>query len=262
MTGALVRRSVVLGEVPPAQDSLKQVPHGQRQAEVQTMGYRHYVARATAFGDCYGGVEEWSTGCFFGIADADIPDPTQAAADAYLAAWETFFSNPTTSITNKYRLVGVRFAKLSKDDGKVIPAYNFYAHPTVPLAGGGGSGSPQPQLSVVLSLQARPDAGLGAKGRMYLPGVDHTIGSNGMMTAGDTLAIVNNAATMFNGLNDHADVPGRLINASQGRNLGLLNDMPVNRYVQDLLVGTAFDTQRRRRNQLQETYSTAEIFLD
>lgn len=226
------------------------------------MGYRHYVCRATAFGDCYGGVEEWSTGCFFGVADADTPDPTQASADAFLAAWLTFWNNATTSITLQYRTVGVRFAKLSKDDGKVIPAYNFYAHPTVPDPGGGGAGSPIPQSSVVLSLQARPDAGLGAKGRMYLPGVDHGIGSNGMMTGGDTLAIVNNAATMFNGLNDHADVPGRLINASQGRNLGLLNDQPVNRYVQDLLVGSAYDTQRRRRNQLVETYSSAEIFLD
>jgi hypothetical protein len=226
------------------------------------MGYRHVVCRATAFGDCYGGVEEWSTGCFFGIADADVPNPTQASADAFLAAFQTFWLNPTTSITNKYRLIGVRFSKLNKDDGKVYPAYNFYSHPTVPVAGGGGAGSPIPQSSLVLSLQARPDAGLAAKGRMYLPGVDHAIGSNGQLTGGDTLAIVNNAATMFNGLNDHADVPGRLINASQGRNLGLLEDMPVNRYVQDLLVGSAFDTQRRRRNQLVETYSSAEVFLD
>ena len=226
------------------------------------MGYRHYVARATAFGDCYGGVEEWSTGCFFGIADDDVPDPTQASADAFLAAWTTFFESAGSNITNKYRTIGVRFSKLSKDDGKVIPAFNFYAHPTVPFTGGGSTGSPAPQLSMVLSLQARPDAGLGAKGRMYLPGVDPGIGSNGMTTPANATAIVNACALMFNGLNDHADVPGRLINASQGRGLGLLGDMPVNRYVQDLLVGTALDTQRRRRNQLNETYSTSEIFLD
>lgn len=226
------------------------------------MGYRHAVVRATAFGDCHLGTEEWSTGCFFGIADDDVPDPTQASADAFLAAWKAFFEDVNTGITNKYRTIGVRVAKLNPADGKVFPAYNFYAHPTVPFAGTGGTSSPQPQLAVVLSMQARPDAGLGAKGRMYLPGVTHSVGTNGQMTAADTLKIVTAAATMMNGLNDHADMPGRLINASQGRNLGLLNDMPVNRYVQDLLVGSAYDTQRRRRNQLVETYSSAEVFLD
>jgi hypothetical protein len=226
------------------------------------MAYRHEVIRATAFGTCYGGAEEWSTGCFFGIADADAEDPTQASADAFLAAWKTFFENSNTGISNKYLTVGVRVSKLFKDTGKVDPALNFYAHPTVPFAGTGGSQSPHPQLSVVLSLQARPDAGLAAKGRMYLPGITHALGTNAMMSGADTLKIVTTAATMFNGLNDHADMPGRLINASRGRNLGILNDQPVNRFVQDVLVGGAYDTQRRRRNQLVETYSSAEITLD
>lgn len=226
------------------------------------MPYRWRVNRATAFGDCYGGAEEWSTGCFFGVADAEAPPPDQAAADAFLTAWLAFFQNATTSITNKYRTIGIRFSQLHADTGKVDPNLNFYAHPTVPVAGGGGAGSPQPQLSVVLSLQARPDAGLAAKGRMYLPGIDHTIGANGQMTIGDVTAIAANAATMFNSLNDSAEIPGRLINASQGRGLRIGGDMPVNRYVQDVLVGTAFDTQRRRRNQLAESYATSEIFLD
>jgi len=66
---------------------------------------------------------------------------------------------------------------------------------------------------------------------------------------------------MFNDLNADAGVPGNLINASRGRALQIGNDMPVNRYVQDVLVGDVYDTQRRRRNQLQESYVTAEVTL-
>jgi hypothetical protein len=37
--------------------------------------------------------------------------------------------------------------------------------------------------------------------------------------------------------------------------------MPVNRYVQDIRIGNVYDTQRRRRNQLNETYTSREITL-
>jgi hypothetical protein len=223
--------------------------------------FRHYVCRATAFGSCYGGQEEWSTGCYFGLADDDTPDPTQASADAFLSAWQTFFQSAGADVSTNFFTVGVRFQKLNKEDGKVLPAYNFYAYPTVPFAGTDAT-IPFPQITVVASLQARPDAGLGAKGRMYLPGIAKGIAADGHMPAGSVTPLVSALGTMFNGLNDHPDIPGRLINASRGRALQLFNDQPVNRYVQDVLVGNVYDTQRRRRNQLQEVYASAEITLD
>jgi len=226
------------------------------------MPYRHEVVRCTAFGECFGGAEEWSTGFYVGQAAADAADPTQASADYFLTAWQTFFTHANTSISGHYNTKGVRVAKLDVDTGKVDPALNFYAYPTVPFTGAGGGTAQPPQISVVLSMQARPDAGLGAKGRMFLPGVNEQILGNGQLHPTDTAQIVTQAAVMFNDLNDHLDIPGRLINASQGRPPYLFGDMPVNRYVQDLLVGSAYDTQRRRRNQLSETYSTAEVFLD
>ena len=223
--------------------------------------FRHAVCRFPAFGSCYLGNEEWSTGFYMGVADDDTPDPTQASADQFLTHWQTFFTGAGAQISSGFKTVGVRVQKLNPEDGKVLPAYNFYAYPTVPFAGV-DSGVPMPQVSLVASLQARPDAGLGSKGRMYLPGVAKDIGTSGQITSADAVEVLTPLALMFNSLNDDADVPGRLINASKGRALQLLNDQPVNRYVQDVLIGTVYDTQRRRRNQLQETYSSSEIFLD
>ena len=217
--------------------------------------------RFTAFGSCYTGQEEWSTGFYMGLADDDVDEVTQAAADVFLTKWQAFFTNANVDISSGHKTVGVRVQKLNPEDGKVYPAYNFYAYPTVPF-GGSDLGVPLPQISLVASLQARPDAGLAAKGRMFLPGITKNIGADGKITAPNVVDVLTPLALMFNELNDHADIPGRLINASGGRALGLLNDMPVNRYVQDVLIGTVYDTQRRRRNQLQETYSSSEIFLD
>lgn len=223
--------------------------------------FRHAVCRFTAFGSAYSGQEEWSTGFYMGLADDDTPDPTQASADVFLTKWQAFFTNANADISSGHKTVGVRVQKLNPADGKVFPAYNFYAYPVVPF-GGVDLSVPLPQISMVASLQARPDAGLGAKGRMFLPGVTKGIGADGKITSANCIDVLTPLALMFNELNDHADVPGRLINASKGRALQLLGDMPVNRYVQDVLIGTVYDTQRRRRNQLQETYSSSEIFLD
>lgn len=223
--------------------------------------FRHYVCRLTAFGSSYTGTEEWSTGFYFGLADADTPDPTQASADAFLARWQTFFTTATTGIWSGCKTEGVRIAKLNKDDGKVLPAYNFYAYPGTPFAGGNAGGPLPAQTSLVASLLARPNAGLGAKGRMYLPCINYPVNADGTISPTEQGNIATNLQTMFNALNDEADVPGELINASRGRLLQLLGDMPVNRYVQDIKIGNVYDTQRRRRNQLNETYTAREITL-
>jgi hypothetical protein len=223
--------------------------------------FRHYVCRCTAFGTSYSTQEEWSTGFYMGLADADTPDPTQASADAFLTHWQTFFTHANVDISSGFKTVGVRVQKLNKDDGKVLPAYNFYAYPTVPFAGA-DTGIPAPQISLVASLQARPDAGLASKGRMFLPGVVKNVQADGHITTANATDVLTPLAAMFNAINDDANIPGRLINASRGRGLQLFGDAPVNRYVQDVLIGNVYDTQRRRRNQLQETYVSSEIFLD
>lgn len=224
------------------------------------MAYRHKVVRCTAFGTCYDGAEEWSTGFFMGNPTDDALAPTQASANYFLAQWTTFFTNVTSGISSRYKTVGVRTALLNTD-GKTDLNANFYAYPTVPFAGTGGSQNIHPQLTLVASLQARPDAGLGAKGRMFLPGVAHSISTNAKLTTTDTDKVALNLKTLFDAMNASTDIWGNVINASRGRALGVGGDMPVNRNVEDVLVGNVYDTQRRRRNQLQEQYSTQAITL-
>ena len=206
------------------------------------MAFAHKVNRFTAFGSSYGGDEEWSTGFWFGQEGADAATPTQATANAVLAAWKTFFENATSSIAGSFKTVGVRVTRYGTD-GVMEAATNFYAYPTVPFAGGGGTLQLPAQVSLVASLQARPDRGLAAKGRMFLPGVNEAVGTDGRISTTRTLAIATNLDTMFTALNGHIDVGGYLINASKGGS-GVGGPAPINRRVEDILVGNVYDTQR------------------
>lgn len=224
------------------------------------MAYRHKVVRCTAFGKCYSGAEEWSTGFYMGYPDSDALPVAQEAADYFLTHWQTFFTNSATGVSSRYVTDGVRVALLNTD-GKTDLNNNHYAYATTPFAGTGGAQNIHPQLTLVASLQARPDRGLGAKGRMFLPGIAHSIGTNAKLSALDTAKVVTSLKTLFDAMNASAAIGGNVINASRGRNLGAFGDMPVNRNIEDILVGDVYDTQRRRRNQLQETYSAGTVTL-
>lgn len=223
------------------------------------MAFRHKIIRCTAFGSCYGNAEEWSTGFYMGQDTADVVAPTQTAADRFLTEWQVFFTTSAVGISSNWKTEGVRVAALDPDDGKSIPGEVFYAYPTTPFSGTGSTSNLAPQLTLVASLQATPDRGLGAKGRMYLPGVVQPIGANGKIIATDATKVATGMQVLFNSLNASADIEGQVINASKGRNLGVFGDMPVNRYVTNVLVGDVYDTQRRRRNQLIESYVSKPI---
>jgi hypothetical protein len=93
---------------------------------------------------------------------------------------------------------------------------------------------------------------------MYLPGINKLIGSNGKLSTGSADDISLGLQTFFNNVNADFDLPGTLINASKGRILPV--PAPgVNRTVTSIKIGDVIDTQRRRRNQLQEVYSTRAI---
>ena len=221
------------------------------------MAYAWKVLRCTAFGSAFGGDEEWSTGFYMGALSNDIVPPTQATADAFLTRWQTFFTAANSSICSGYKTEGVR-TTLYNASGVMDPAANFYAYPTVPFAGGGAS-TPQPaQISLVASLHATPQRGLASKGRMFLPGVNIAMGVDGRISSTNVTSLVTTLKTLFTGMNGDTNVPGDLINASKGgTGLGALP--PVNRAVTNLLIGNVYDTQRRRRNTLTETYSTNTI---
>lgn len=147
---------------------------------------------------------------------------------------------------------------LLNTDGSTDLTANFYSYPGATVVGGGGLQAYPGQCSIVCSLRADPDRGLGAKGRMYLPGINKLISSTGKISVGSADDISLGMQTFINNINADFDLPGTVINASRGRTLPI--PAPgVNRVVSSIKVGDVYDTQRRRRNSLTEVYSTRAI---
>jgi uncharacterized protein YqgV (UPF0045/DUF77 family) len=220
-------------------------------------GYAYKVNRVSIFGTSYSGAEEWSTGFFLGNLDSDVATPNEAQCQAVKDAWETFFEANGNSIPYLWKTTGVKIAHI-KLDGKTDLDNVATSYYTPEIVGpNAGTGFP-PQISVVATLLAGNGKGLGGKGRMYLPGIALGIDGTGHFPPGSNQGVADRLAAMFNTIEASFDIAGQVINASQGRDTGLFEGK-VNRAVTHIRVGNVYDTQRRRRNQLVESYATAAL---
>jgi hypothetical protein len=211
----------------------------------------------TIFGNSYDGAEEWSTGFYLGQLDSDVGTPNEAMAAAIKSAWATFFGAGANMIGYRWKTDGVKIAHL-KTDGKTDLDNVVTSYFTTPVAGPStGIGFP-PQVSVVATLLADNGRGLAGKGRMFIPGVQQGLDATGHMGSPYPQTLATNLAAFFADIQSSFDVVGQLINASQGR-IVAGGTGPLNRAVTHVRVGNVYDTQRRRRNQLSEVYSTDEI---
>lgn len=215
------------------------------------------VVHVTLSGQMLGGAEEWQTGFYMGSAEADAAAPTQQFADAVRDAWIPVFTAFANGFSSAYSFTGVKCARLQKNglyDGTPI-AESFPAT----AINGGSSGNPlPPQVALVATLVAGSGKGLAGKGRMYLPGIKFAVDGGGHIGTSDTQRIADQLAGFFNTINGSFDAPGEVINVSRGHKklLGVgARNVPVN----GVRVGNVFDTQRRRRNALAETYSVATV---
>lgn len=221
------------------------------------MAFAYKVIRCTAFGSAFGGDEQWSTGFYMGTTAGDIDPPTQKSADDLLGHWQTFFQTTLVSISSAYKTEGVRVT-LYNTNGTMDATKNFYAYPTVAFAGA-NAGAPMPaQTSLVASLQAAPDRGLASKGRMFLPGINHVLDTSGRISSTSVGNVLTAFKTFINAVNGDIDLYGSVINASKG-GTGASVAPPINRLVENVLMGNVYDTQRRRRNTLTETYQTQAV---
>lgn len=229
------------------------------------MPYAHTIKRVTFSGTCFAGAEVWSTGLYIGSVGADVSNPTQAFADAIRTAWTTFFQSAGASINPTFLTNQIKVAQVGTD-GKTSLENVVYAPYGTAIAGTGGPTLFPPQISMVASLEVAGARGLAAKGRMYLPGVSRSITSNGQISTADTTALVNAVKTLVDSLNAAAPSGERVILASQGRRVkqpdgsyAVTPGTAVNAVVNRIRVGSVYDTQRRRRNQLVETYQSAAV---
>lgn len=220
------------------------------------------VVHVTIHGTMFGGGEEWQTGFYYGYADQDAPTPSQAFADDVKTAWTTFHSATGNFINYNYVFTGVKAVLLEKNGkyGSNTPVESF---PTSGVAGGYTGQVIPPQNALVATLIGGSGKGLGGKGRMYLPGIAAPIDTTAHILNTTCQGIANNLAAFFNGLDASVDAPGHVINVSRGHKTDLLGvvsyDNARNVKVNGVRVGNVYDTQRRRRNQLKETYYAATV---
>jgi hypothetical protein len=218
------------------------------------MVYAHRVNRVTFSGTMFGGAEQWSTGFWLGQEGSDAQDPTDAMATYLLDAWRVFFNKGDTSISSQYSTTQCKVAQFL-DTGRTDLTKVHYAFPTTALVGGNASETLPPQCSIVATLLSDRPRGLASKGRMYLPGIATAVGINGKMSTirRDTIAL--NLRAFFNTVRAGTDFTDRPILVAKG--IGPLPALTAqNDYIQTIRIGDVIDTQRRRRNQLVESYKT------
>lgn len=219
--------------------------------EHRPMAYPHRVARVTLSGTMFGGQEIWSTGFFMGFEGQDAPAITDTGVSDISNAWQTFFSNASSEISNKYQYTMCKVQMLGVD-GKALPDTAKYYSPVSAVNGGSASQALPPQIALVATLANSLPRGLATKGRMFLPGVNALVDSTGHIGTGTTTAIATNLQTFFGAIMNDADTPGRAVLASLGNSLQLRPGEIRN--VTQIRVGNVYDTQRRRRNALMEAY--------
>jgi hypothetical protein len=228
-----------------------------------TAAYAHKFARVTISGTCFGGAEEWSTGFQMGSPTTDIVGVGSPGAQNIATAWQTFFTAPTSYISDSYKTTQVKVAMIETDGRTNLDEIDYYLYPT-PISGGGGSATNPPQITLAATLTSDNQRGLASKGRMYLPGISLGVNNaTGKITTSFVTSVVANFKTFLDSVNTAAGTSGKVILASKGRrtqNLGT-DGQPIyidgrSAWVTGCRIGDVLDTQRRRRNGLVETYQT------
>lgn len=213
----------------------------------------------TIFGDMFTGAEIWSTGFRIGQEgdEGGNFDVNEAWVDGLKTLWQNVFAGATQNFSGAFRTLGIK-AGVVLPTGLMDLTTIYTSTYATPISGGSSNPSYPPQIATVAQLRAASPVGLGAKGRMYLPGFCAPIGSTGHISGSATSQLANDLRSMFDAAETAANSPGYVINASQGRP-GVPGTPPVHRRVTSVRVGDVYDTQRRRRNALTEAYAVANL---
>jgi hypothetical protein len=197
-----------------------------------------------------------------GTPSSDVTDITGASAEAIATRWSTFFTQFNNSFSNKYKTTVVKVALIRADGTTDTGHISYYTYPT-PLQGGGSTQALPPQITLAATMTSQIQRGLAAKGRMYLPGLNAGInGDNGRIDGG----FIGTLATAFKGFLDgvNTDQTGgvKVMLASKGHLVKPWTPGTPKTYtggvsalVTGCRIGDVYDTQRRRRDGLAETYT-------
>jgi len=186
-------------------------------------------------------------------AEQALQDLTDADLEDLANLYATLMGTASLGWCNFSVLAGIKVSARGTDGKYLVPA-RVAAATVGPLVGGSWIGSIQD--TIVLSLRTVPTVGRARFGRMYLP---HTFIGRVTGTPFMTQSICNSLAIA--GAAFISNVNTILESHSVDANASIMSQVGtgVTRAVTNVAVGNVLDTQRRRRNQLQETYSFADV---
>lgn len=225
--------------------------------------FMHRTHKVTIFGTDFGSAEEWSTSFWLGnTTPGDVgQSPTQAQVDGIAGLWETFFKSTTAGFSARWQTLGVKVA-LTGNDGKTQADAVVYSYYGTAISGGTTTALHYPpQCSLVATLTTAKPRGYGSKGRMYLPGIGWELAADGRISATN----VNNTATamktFLDGVNALPPVNGETVKLvlQSAERLTTPAHAAVMTPITGVRIGNVYDTQRRRRNQLQEIYTAKAV---
>lgn len=227
--------------------------------------YAFPIHRVTISGTSYNAAEIWSTSFYVGHHNQAMGTALQGVADAIRTAWTTFFTSTDVAFSNKWQTNQIKIARILAD-GKTDTNNVIYAPYGTAISGNSSFNRYPPQIALAATLEVAGKRGLASKGRMYLPGIAQAIEDDGRLSAANSLKVVNGFKAFMDQVNVAVSGDGAVILASQGKRVknaqGEYEPVPgtaVNDYVTRVRVGSVYDTQRRRRNDLVETYQTATL---
>lgn len=223
--------------------------------------YAHRVNKVTISGTCFNGQEQWSTGFYIGDPAADAADPGTTTASSLAPLWTTFFQHANAHISTAYKTTSIKVSQLEIDGDVDLSMIDIYDYPAA-IAGSSGGAPLPPQIALAATLTSDLQRGLASKGRMYLPGINLPMGAADPHVAiFEQTNIADQLKVFVDAVNASANISGRIVLASKGTKLtnpadpnqwAYVNGKTAN--VTGLRVGNVYDTQRRRRNGIAESY--------
>lgn len=209
--------------------------------------------RVTIEGTLGEGADVWNTsfhmGASSGYSLANLQDAVEEVDSLWQSTvWTASGSGCLFDFPNATKYVKTTLRDITSAG---ITARVVEAGPAVPIAGTDSANSLPTEVAVVVSL-ITDTAGARGRGRMYVPPMSlSNVTTGGLISSGAGVDLLDAFEAFFEGLNASTLVPDD-VSVYSGADATL-------REVSTIRVGSVFDSQRRRRNAIPETYQSRAI---
>jgi hypothetical protein len=218
------------------------------------LAYTQRHKLVTMHGKLFGSLTEgWNMS--FRVIPGATATVSQAQADAAFAVAKTWFTSTAANMCSVHSIEWLKVAPIGTN-GDYPTGEISYTSTGSAGVGSNTTTNPYPgQCTLVASLMTSAPRGHAWTGRMYPPMPGYLLATDGRISTGNATAFAGSIKTLLDGMNTVADL-GLAYVMSPGT---IKNPSSAARRVISVRVGTVVDTQRRRRRQLVEQYSSATL---